>query len=138
MPKKILPKEFSLHPEKRCRDINMLCVPMQNLLASLGKSFGFVVVETGRAVERQKMMVATGKSWTQNSRHLMPEDGTGANASDIMPIGGYDKPFDYEKAHDLWDKLCKEYHDPDWVVFPEARIPKDMGHFGILRTPRKK
>lgn len=44
----------------------------------------FTVIEGVRRVERQKMLVATGKSKTMNSRHLIQADGYG-HAVDLAP-----------------------------------------------------
>lgn len=116
-----------------CKDVTKLTPQMQVLLMKLGRKFGFVVVETLRTLERQKMLVATGKSKTLKSRHLL------GCAADIMPIGGYDRwtQAEYEAAHDEWDALCMAHRDPEWVVLPEKRIPWDMGHFGIIIKKRK-
>ena len=126
-------KEYYMqNPSAICKDIEFLSRPMRACLSELGKLFGFVVVETWRHSQRQLMLVKTGKSWTMNSNHL-----TG-DASDLMPIGGYDKPCDWVAMHDAWDKIVMKHHDPEWVVTPEKRIGKDMGHFGMDRKPRNK
>lgn len=123
---------FEQNPDEPCKDQSLLSRPMQACLAKLGSMFAFVVVETWRAGSRQELMVKTGKSWTHNSTH---ETG---DAADTMPVGGYDKPMNWSKMHDAWDKIVMEHKDPEWIVVPEKRIGKDMGHFGLIRKPRKK
>ena len=48
----------------------------------------FGVIEGVRTLERQKVLVDNGSSWTMNSRHLIQSDGFG-HAVDLAPwVGG--------------------------------------------------
>lgn len=57
--------------------------------------FRFRITEGMRTLERQKQLVAQGKSWTMNSRHL-----TG-HAVDLVPYIDYDKDGDID-GNDLY------------------------------------
>jgi len=46
----------------------------------------FAITEGVRSYERQKDLVAQGKSWTLNSNHLVQPDGF-AHAIDVMAVG---------------------------------------------------
>lgn len=129
---------YEQNPSVKCSDQALLCRPMRNLIAQLGKEFGFVVIETLRVLPRQKLMVATKKSKTLKSRHLPSKLDGLSEAADLMPIGGFSKPMDWNKLHDRWDELCMAHKDPDFVVLPEPRISWDLGHIGILRKKRAK
>lgn len=113
-----------------CRDEKLLSKPTYDCLQELKKLFKFVVVETWRSPERAKHMLETGKSWTTKSKHL-----TG-DAFDIMPVGGYDKKFDYEACHIAWDKIVTAHKNKEWKVTPDKIIMKDQGHFGLTRVKR--
>jgi peptidoglycan L-alanyl-D-glutamate endopeptidase CwlK len=55
------------------------------IIKRAGKSGEFVVVEGVRTLERQRTLVASGKSRTLNSRHIPAKNGYG-HAVDIYPV----------------------------------------------------
>ena len=95
----------------------------QLALGQLGKLHAFRTVECLRTLERQKWLVANGKSWTLNSNHLK------GLAADLFPLPlGYKTPeATWQKMHDDWDKIVRAMGEK-----PEPRIGKDLGHFGIM------
>lgn len=67
--------------------------------------YDFTVTEGLRDIERQKKLVAEGKSRTFHSKHLRQPDGFG-HAFDIMAVGDLDKDGDAD-AQDrsrTWDR----------------------------------
>lgn len=77
-------------------------------VAALGCEFSpydFTVTEGLRDLERQKKLVAEGKSRTFHSKHLRQPDGYG-HAFDVMAVGDLDKDGDAD-AQDrarTWDR----------------------------------
>ncbi|WP_050875035.1 M15 family metallopeptidase, partial [Yersinia frederiksenii] len=72
---------FSQRSENNLKGINpdLLKVVRRALEIS---AVDFSVIEGLRTIERQKELVATGKSQTMNSRHIS------GNAVDLFPVGG--------------------------------------------------
>ena len=64
----------------------------------------FVVSEGARSIDRQRDLVASGRSLTLNSKHLIQADGY-AHAVDLVATGDLDKDGDIDaqdRAH-VWD-----------------------------------
>jgi hypothetical protein len=107
---------------KLMNDPTQLKAVMQLCLRQLALKFKFKTVECLRTIPRQKWLVKNGKSWTDKSRHLV------GLAADLFPLAtGYKDLKVFEAMHDEWDKIVKQHGR-----IPEPRIPKDLGHFGIL------
>jgi peptidoglycan L-alanyl-D-glutamate endopeptidase CwlK len=88
----------------------------------------FVVIEGLRSIDRQKMLVATGKSKTMKSRHLRASNGFG-HAVDIAPIvngkpdfadwKNYRRLAPYIKQAAKLEKVLIEWGG-DWKSFPDG------------------
>jgi hypothetical protein len=108
------------------KDLGLLSPVMRQAVQALTASLPLLVTETIRTPERQREMLATGKSKTLKSKHL---DG---RAVDTMPRGGYSSwtTAQWNQAHDTWERICKGLG-----LTAEKRIPWDLGHFGIVTIP---
>lgn len=73
--------KFGSRSEKNLVGVNPKLVAVARRALELS-TVDFTVIEGVRTVERQKEMVATGKSQTMNSRHI------GGFAIDVFPVGG--------------------------------------------------
>jgi len=86
----------------------------------------FIVTEGLRNLTRQKQLVAAGKSWTLNSRHL-----TGHAVDVVDPDARYDIP-DMDKIAAAMKAVAKECNVPiDWGGDWKQR---DTPHFELSRT----
>ncbi len=79
------------------------------------------IISTKRTHREQSKLIAEGRSWTKNSRHL-----TG-NAIDIVPLEVLDKK-DWDPGNPVWEKLgaIGERVGLRWGGRWKQR---DMGHF---------
>ncbi len=87
----------------------------------------FVVTEGLRNLERQKMLVAAGKSWTLNSRHLNGMAVDVVDADDFK----YDMP-DMTKIAGAFKKAAAELKIP--IVWGGDWKTKDTPHFELNRA----
>ncbi|CNF16647.1 peptidase M15B and M15C DD-carboxypeptidase VanY/endolysin [Yersinia rohdei] len=71
---------FSQRSEGNLKGVNPALVKVVRRALELS-TVDFSVIEGLRTVERQKELVATGKSQTMNSRHIS------GNAVDLLPVG---------------------------------------------------
>lgn len=95
----------------------------------------FVVTEGLRNLERQKMLVAAGKSWTLNSRHLngmavdvVDADDFGYDMPDLMKIAAAFKQAAAElKVPIVWGGDWKQRDTPhfelDRKAYPDDALP---------------
>lgn len=72
---------FSQRSENNLKGINPNLMKVVRRALEIS-AVDFSVIEGLRTVERQKELVATGKSQTMNSRHIS------GNAVDLFPVGG--------------------------------------------------
>lgn len=72
---------FSQRSENNLKGINPNLMKVVRRALEIS-AVDFSVIEGLRTVERQKELVATGKSQTMNSRHIS------GNAVDLLPVGG--------------------------------------------------
>ena len=95
----------------------------------------FTVVEGLRTAERQRELVAAGKSQTLNGRHLKQPDGYG-HAVDLAPLVGDAIPWDrweeFRRLADIVKACASELGVPvewggDWKTL------KDGPHFQLPR-----
>ncbi|MGP2408650.1 M15 family metallopeptidase [Yersinia sp. 2545 StPb PI] len=71
---------FSQRSENNLKGVNANLVKVVRRAIEI-TTVDFTVIEGVRTVERQKELVATGKSQTMNSRHIS------GNAVDLLPVG---------------------------------------------------
>lgn len=94
--------------------------------------YDFGISEGLRALEREKKMVAEGKSMTLNSKHLKQSDGFG-HAIDVF--GYVNGKADY--SEEVMDKIAQAFFTAaielgvqiQWGGF--WKVPKDMPHFQL-------
>jgi peptidoglycan L-alanyl-D-glutamate endopeptidase CwlK len=55
------------------------------LMAAKLTTIPFMVMESARSVEQQRLNIKRGVSWTMNSRHIVSKDGM-CRAVDLVPI----------------------------------------------------
>lgn len=104
-------------------------------LAILRTSVDFTVVEGLRTPERQRELVAAGKSQTQNGLHLRQADGYG-HAVDLAPLVGGAIPWnDWARFKDLADvvKACAAKLGVPVEWGGDWKTLKDGPHFQLPR-----
>lgn len=79
------------------RDMRRLVTVHQDLLlvvlmAARSTTVPFMVMETSRSIEQQRINIKKGVSWTMRSRHLVSPDGL-CRAADIVPVDVKGQPL---------------------------------------------
>lgn len=118
--------KFSQRSENNLKGVNADLVKVVRRALQLS-AVDFGITEGLRSVERQKQLVAEGKSQTMNSRHLS------GHAVDVFayptPAGSWDWKF-YQKISEAFKQAGKELNIPiewggDWKTL------KDGPHFQL-------
>lgn len=95
------------------------------LTDAAAEEVSFIVTEGRRSLERQKQLVAAGKSWTLDSRHL-----TGHAIDVVDPDGKYDIP-DLDHIAKVFKAKAKEMNIP--IVWGGDWKQRDTPHFELDR-----
>ena len=95
------------------------------LTDAAAEEVSFIVTEGRRSLERQKQLVAAGKSWTLDSRHL-----TGHAIDVVDPDGKYDIP-DMDHIAKVFKAKAKEMNIP--IVWGGDWKQRDTPHFELDR-----
>ncbi len=88
------------------------------LMAARATTVPFMVLESTRSIEQQRLNVKKGVSWTLRSRHLASKDGF-SRAVDVAPIGpdgkaSYAWPIYYKLAPQIKAAAVKAGVTVEW------------------------
>jgi hypothetical protein len=119
-------------------DAASYCVPLFLQLVENCAKAGVPVriVDISRTPSQQQVKIATGVSWTQNSKHLpQPPEGK-SEAIDIVPlvILGEHKP-DWDPGSLAWQKIGKIGQDLGLEWGGAWLEHKDPSHFQYIHKP---
>jgi peptidoglycan L-alanyl-D-glutamate endopeptidase CwlK len=85
--------QFGVRSLNKLRGVHPNLVACVTLALYRYTPLDFAVIDGVRTIERQRVLVEQGRSWTLNSKHLPQADGY-AHAVDIVPLVGSGIPWD--------------------------------------------